>query len=167
MAEQIIIDGYNLIHRVEELRAVALQSLEEARRRLVFKLQGFLRGKKLRATIVFDGEHVGHPSRKMMDTIEIIYTLPPQKADDVIRRIVQKSTNRRNITVVSSDNPVKDYARTLGANTMRSEEFYRKYLCLEEKFEDSAEPPAMSRQELAEWLRLFGAHPEGDKDEQK
>ena len=47
------------------------------------------------------------------------------------------------------------YAKTCKANTMRSEEFYTKYLIFEDKYDSTENKPKMTKLELDHWLELF------------
>ncbi len=155
MTPEIIVDGYNLIHRASDLRRFLPDNLERARNEVILKISNFRRNKKLKITVVFDGNRVGQPSKTRQGAIEIVYAIPPKSADDIIKLLVQKSKNPQNITVISSDNGIKGFVRTCRANVMNSEDFYRKYLIIEEKFESSEQDTNMSKDELREWLDLF------------
>ena len=120
------------------------------------KLIAFKENKKIKITVVFDGNMVSQPSNVKQAGMNIHYSVPPQNADNVIKILLKKKSNHRNITVISSDNEVTGFARTCQANTMRSEEFYRKYLTFEEKFDASKKERKMSKAELNEWLKIFG-----------
>ncbi len=156
MEPEIIIDGYNLIHRTPELRRWVDTDLEKARNGLIFRLREFSRGKHIRVTVVFDGNFVGQPSSAVQGNLEIRYAMPPRDADSEIKLLLQKRSNTQNITVVSSDKSVRDFARSCRANTVSSEEFARKYLAIENKFGQESGRTSMSKEELEEWLRLFG-----------
>lgn len=155
MTSEIIIDAYNLVHRSGDLKKILNESLENAREQLLHKLIAFKSGKKIKITIVFDGNHVGQPSNIKRSGMQIHYSIPPQKADDVIKILLRKKKNCRNVTVISSDNEVLGFARTSRANVMKSEDFYKNYLVFEEKFNTTEKQQQMSKAELQIWLNLF------------
>ena len=156
MIPEIIIDAYNLIHRCSDLRKLVKQNLEESREQLLHNLIVFKKNKKIKITIVFDGDMAGRPHYVNQSGMNIHYSVPPKKADDVIKDILQKQKNHRSITVVSSDNEITGFAKTCKANTMRSEEFYTKYLIFEDKYDSLENEQKMSKTELAQWLEIFG-----------
>lgn len=155
MTPEIIIDAYNLIYRASDLRKHLQQSLEIARERLLQKLIVFRQNKKIKITVVFDGNRVGQPSSVTRSGLQIHYSIPPKKADEIIKFIVRKRKNPRNITVVSSDNEILNFARTSRANIMKSEEFYQKYLQAEQAKDSENRKPEMTEKELQNWLILF------------
>jgi predicted RNA-binding protein with PIN domain len=156
MQSEIIIDAYNLIHRVSDLRRFLNQSLEEAREQLLRKLVLFRKDKKIKITCVFDGNNVSQPSNETRWGIQIHFSVPPRKADEVIKILIQRKRNPQNVTVISSDNEILGFARNSRAQIMTSEEFYRKYLMFEIKFDSPVDTqPTMSEAELQQWLDLF------------
>ncbi|HDL18256.1 MAG TPA: hypothetical protein ENH29_04295 [Bacteroidetes bacterium] len=155
MAPEIIIDAYNLIHRVGDLRIHLQQNLENARERLLQKLIVFRQNKKIKITVVFDGDQVGQPSSVTRNGLQIYYSIPPRNADETIKILLRKRKNPRNITVVSSDNEILNFARTNRAITMRSEEFYQKFLRVEQTKNAEDTKPEMTEKELQNWLNMF------------
>jgi predicted RNA-binding protein with PIN domain len=160
MTSEIIIDAYNLIHRSSDLKKILQTNLEQAREQLLHKLIAFKKGKKIKITVVFDGSQVGQPSNLKRSGLQIHYSVPPRNADEVIKILIQKNKNPRNLTVISSDNEVLGFARTSRANVMKSEDFYKKYLVFEEKFETNKNQQQMTKAELENWLDLFNQEKE-------
>ena len=155
MTSELIIDAYNLIHRSSDLKKILRSNLEQAREQLLNKLIAFKKGKKIKITVVFDGSQVGQPSNLQRSGLQIHYSVPPRNADEVIKILIQKKKNPRNLTVISSDNEVLGFARTSRANVMKSEDFYKKYLIFEEKFKANENHQQMTKAELENWLDLF------------
>jgi predicted RNA-binding protein with PIN domain len=155
MLPAIIIDAYNIIHRTSDLRSYLKNNLEASREQLLHKLILFKKNKKLNITVVFDGNWAGQPSHTKRSGINILYSVPPKKADEVIKNLLQSRKNCRSITVVSSDNEIIGFAKSCKANTMRSEEFYTKYLIFADKFNSTENEQNMSKAELEYWLELF------------
>jgi len=155
MTPELLIDGYNLIFCISDLRAQLQQGLEIARDELLHKLITFRANKKMKITVVFDGSQVGQPNKIKQNGLYLYYSIAPQKADEVIKILIQKSRNPRNFTVISSDNEVAGFARSHGMSTLHAEEFYRKYLVVENKYDSAQTEPNMSKGELQQWLDLF------------
>lgn len=155
MTSDIIIDAYNLIHRASDLRKLLETGLENSREQLLYKLSVYRQNKKIKITLVFDGDRVGKSSTLKQAGINIIYSVPPRSADDVIKILLRKSKKPQNITVISSDNEVSGFARTCGAKVLRSEEFYKKYLIFEEKSINGEQREQMNEDELQLWMEIF------------
>ena len=154
MTPEIIIDAYNLIYRASDLRKHLQQSLENAREQLLQKLIVFRQNKKIKITVVFDGNRVGQPSSVTRSGLQIHYSIPPKNADEIIKFLVRRRKNPRNITVVSSDNEILNFA-TSRANIMKSEEFYQKYLQVEQEEDSENTKQEMTEKELQNWLMIF------------
>jgi len=122
---RIVIDGYNLIRRVPELRALDRADLEAGRDGLVNELSTYRAGKGHRITVVFDGAesvHLGGGSEKVAG-ITIRYSARGQSADSVI----QKMCREGNVDVViSGDREIMDVARKTGATPISPDLFWDK-----------------------------------------
>ncbi len=161
---QIIVDAYNMIHRVKDLRSVLEQNLEQSRVALLNRLAVYKQKKRVRLTVVFDGKSVGLDTTGRKAGIDIIFSRSPQDADTVIKHLVQKLRHRSSILVVSSDRSVADYARTMGAQSMKSEVFFQRFLStpsshpLEEKYNRH-----LTQKEVQEWLDIFNASSDSEE----
>ncbi len=155
MKPTIIIDGYNLIHRVKELREFLRIDIQHARTELINKLAGLISRKNINIRLVFDGDRVGQPSHQSINRIQIIYSIKPQIADTVIKQFVDKSKNPKNLLVVSSDSSVYQYAKSAKAQAIRSEEFYAKYFDSKKSSTSPNLQQEMSKDELQNWINIF------------
>ena len=119
----IIIDGYNLIRQSDRLRRYERQSLEAGRRALIMNLAEYQKIRKHKITIVFDGWKNGEAEeeRDRQAGIDIIYSRLGEKADEVIKRIADKSINET--VVVSSDREIASYITRLGQTALSSLDF--------------------------------------------
>jgi predicted RNA-binding protein with PIN domain len=152
----ILIDGYNLILRSPALRPGPGRSLQAARARLVNLLSWVIGSRDAHFLVVFDGaDGGGHVSGG--GRVEVRYSKPPEKADDVIRRLVEERIEQvENLTVVTSDLEVARHARAMGADVALGDLFVSSVLnpSPAEGGED-AKPPALSRKEVEEWAEIF------------
>jgi hypothetical protein len=100
---QIIIDGYNLLHNSPPYSFLAHQDLEAARRALLTDLAFYGRRRGHKILVVFDGwrEGANRESKQVEQGITVIYSRKGEKADEVIRRLVQDFS--RELAVVTSD----------------------------------------------------------------
>jgi hypothetical protein len=119
----IIIDGYNLIRQSDSLRQYERFSLEEGRKALIRFMAVYRKQKGHKVTIVFDGWESGHAEeeRDRQEGIDIIYSRRGEKADDVIKRRVEKIGEE--IVVVTSDRDIADFVTRRGGTAISSREF--------------------------------------------
>lgn len=164
MKSQYIVDGYNLIHRIDALRSQMGKSLEAAREMLIRKLLQFQLQHRSVVTVVFDSSEGGALPGVHRSGINIIYTKPPQNADQTIKSIVDKNKNRHELVVVSSDQEVMYYAKASGCRFLSVESFYQSLSVKSETAANGAPEeksnPQMSKKEIAAWLDLFKQHDE-------
>ncbi|MGV8079035.1 MAG: NYN domain-containing protein [Syntrophales bacterium] len=121
----VILDGYNVIRQSDTLRAFERRSLEEARTALARSVAAYQQKKGHQVTIVFDGWSGGSPleERDRFGNVEIIYSRKGEKADEVIKRMVHRSSEET--IVVTSDREVADYANRHGGSAVSSLDFER------------------------------------------
>ncbi len=156
-----IIDGYNVIHRIEALRIQLVQSLEKGRTALISRISPFQARHRPEITVVFDGEQSPGASRHEPGQMKIRFSKAPGKADDLIKRLVDECPNKTDLTVVSSDMAVLHYAKASGCRLLSSEQFYQ--LLSEKKVTDTGDDlgkkgdPQLSRSEIRDWIDLFNS----------
>jgi predicted RNA-binding protein with PIN domain len=158
----VIVDGYNVIHRSPRLRPGPTRTLQESRAMLVSLLSWMMGANDVRFIVVFDGAEGGGaddpPAR-----VQVIWSRPPEKADDVIRRMVEKKVGGdESVTVVTADIEVARHARAEGADVSLSDLFLASALgdigregAAEPNDESSDKPVQLSKKELEEWAEIF------------
>jgi predicted RNA-binding protein with PIN domain len=114
---QLILDGYNIIHKIPQLQTHLNHSLEDARKALASFMITWARThhNKASISIVFDGRDGIISSSQSLCGIKCIYTKTKQEADDRIISIVRNSQNKKDITVISNDNYVTNNCKAHGA----------------------------------------------------
>jgi uncharacterized protein len=119
----IIVDGYNLIRQSDTLRQAERKSLEEGRNALVRSLAVYRKLRGHRITVVFDGWVGGSPreERDLASGVEIIYSRLGEKADEVIKRLIEKGSEE--ILVVTSDREIAVFATRRGKSAIASAAF--------------------------------------------
>ncbi|MCL2670313.1 MAG: NYN domain-containing protein [Syntrophaceae bacterium] len=119
----IIVDGYNLIRQSDPFRSQERISLEEGRRALVRSLARYRQHKGHLITVVFDGWLGGSPmeERDSAGGVTIIYSRLGQKADEVIKRLVEAASEET--LVVTSDREVSLFAERRGKAAIASPAF--------------------------------------------
>ncbi len=144
-----IIDGNNLIGKVKKLSELQKKDKQSAREQLVYFLQNYFSGKKVKISLHFDGYE---NSRLSILNGKIIYS-QSRTADEKIKDEISSSKNRREIVVVSSDNGIRDYAKACGCSLMTSEEFYREFSAKNES--DDEEKRIKEINNIDEFKKLF------------
>ena len=120
---RIIIDGYNLIRRIPELRALDRENLEAGRDTLVRQLSAYRAGKGHRMTVVFDGAesvHLGGSTEKI-GGVAVRYSRQGESADSVIRKTCGEGQAE---VVVSGDREITDAAARAGVTSVSPEHFW-------------------------------------------
>jgi len=103
-----LIDGYNVIRRDADLRAAEARGLHAGRAALLRLVASAARRLSDHFTVVFDGAPGMGPAESP-GHVEVIFSRPPEKADDVLIRLARQSGDGD--AVVSDDRTVADAAR--------------------------------------------------------
>ena len=98
-------DGYNIIFAWDDLKAIAQDSLENARRRLLDILCNYQGYKRCVVIVVFDAYKVpGSPgSVEQYHNIHLVYTRESETADMYIERVTHEIGTNRRVRVATSD----------------------------------------------------------------
>ena len=161
----IIVDGYNLILRTPELRPGPDRTLQASREKLENVLS-WMMGPNAQFLVIYDGaDGVGRPGKD--GRVETRFSRPPEKADDVIRALVEKHEGRDDpLTVVTSDAEVARHARAMGADIALADLFLASAMGPARATSETPEKPAsLSRKELEDWADIFRRGKPADGDE--
>ena len=156
-----IVDGYNIILRSPRLKPGDGRTLRDSRDKLINLLAWMMGGDDARFVVVFDGAEM--PGRdESSGRVQVMYSRPPEKADDVIRRLVEKKVGGdEHITVVTADIEVARHARAMGADISLADLFLASALGAGAQggeggdAGDAEKPTSLSKQELKEWAEIF------------
>lgn len=116
-----LIDGNNLLGRISR------DELKDRRGRdgLVVRLLAFQKVVRRRIYLVFDGKPQDELAEvRVNDKFTIHYPDEGASADDIIKGLLERQTDKRNFIVVSSDRDIKDFARARGIESVGSDEFF-------------------------------------------
>jgi predicted RNA-binding protein with PIN domain len=166
----ILVDGYNVILRSSRLRPGPGRTLRESRDMLVNLLAWMMGANNARFIVAFDGTDERGPDFAT-GRVQVVWSRPPEKADDVIRRLVERHVGGDEaVTVVTADLEVARHARAMGADVSLADLFLASALGdLGREGGESTEPEkpvSLSKQELEAWAEIFTrrrAAPEGDE----
>ena len=124
MSLEYIVDGYNVIHnrlfaqvnnRASSPRLGLLECI------LCQRLTGSSRN---RVTVVFDGyPQAGYADAEFPSIIRVIFS-EDKTADERIAYIVEHASNPKNMVVVSDDNEIRYFIKSLRAKSLSVEEFF-------------------------------------------
>lgn len=118
-----VIDGYNLTNSpafaASKKNKLSPQALID-----LICLKRLIGSPKNKAIVVFDG----YPSSREAPVearanIEVIYSCD-DSADTKIKNIIEKSSNPKNIAVVSDDKEIRYFIRSIGAKPVSTDEFF-------------------------------------------
>ena len=117
--EHLLVDGYNVIFSWEELKALAQESLEAARGRLMDILCNYAAYRQCVPILVFDAYKVkgGAGSVEHYHNLHVVYTKEAETADMYIEKATHKIAKRFRTRVVTSD--ATEQLIILGAGALR------------------------------------------------
>jgi predicted RNA-binding protein with PIN domain len=149
-----LVDGHNLIPK---LAGFSLSDLDDEQH-LLAVLQVFCRVQRCSLEVYFDRASPGSRGQQRYGLVKAYFVHQSSTADQaILNRLRKLGKAAQNWTVVSSDRMVQTEARALKASVVSSEEFARLVQAAQRK--EATRPgsiePALSEDEVQEWLRLF------------
>jgi len=162
-----IIDGYNVIFSGQFRKRYS--NIEEGRNYFIKLVDSYVSRKSVRIIIVWDGEiGIAPINNKRGSRIKVIYSIPPQNADQKIIETVEKMRGSGKVIVVSNDRRhIIGVVKNLGVSTMNVNQFLslvdvkNKKNCRNidyssEKDEDiTLEKEKVNDLSVNEWMRIF------------
>jgi predicted RNA-binding protein with PIN domain len=162
--ETIIIDSYNLMHKVPELHVLLKQDQDSAVDAMIARMQGHFIKSGVKIILAFDGygknRHLGNIDAKFSKTNT---SHGYENADQLIKALIDKTRNKKLIRVVSSDNEITYYARECGCKVQGSASFWgelkeKRVLRMQRSGESSEKPQVVTRGEFEYLLKEFKKH---------
>ncbi len=142
------IDGNNLMWKIPELKKLAKLNSPQSRARLVYMLDRYFAGKKVKAILFFDGA----PNDIVRSSkMRIIYSYG-EAADVLIREAIDRLKTKHTATIISSDTWIKDYAKVNGCKAIKSEDFAKLIKSVDKKDEETERIKGIDNDEI---LSLF------------
>ncbi len=123
--EYVIVDGYNLIFAWDEMKALAGDSLDTARARLMDILSNYCGYTGNELVLVFDGfRTAGNPgSKSEYHNFHVTYTRDGETGDQYIEKLANDVGRNYNVRVVTSDNLIRLSALRSGVLRCSSKDF--------------------------------------------
>ena len=113
----LIVDGYNMIHRIGSLERIFRESPEAACESLVKMCRTIHDEDGIRTTVVFDGREkqtqIQYPCGR--NSFAVVYAPRQLTADGVIERMLTRAKKPDRITVASRDNMIREATAARGA----------------------------------------------------
>ena len=105
--EYLLVDGYNIIFAWDELKSIAWDNLDAARKQLCDLLCNYQGYQKCRIIVVFDAYKVkgGLGSVEKYHNIHVVYTKEAETADAYIERATYEIGRKHRVRVATSDGP--------------------------------------------------------------
>ena len=162
-AKEIVIDGYNLIHKLYP--SPTSDSLHLLRQKTEKKLFCFQQENRCSITVVYDGKG-SFKEYAFGAPLHIVFTPAAKSADLwIIDYVKSLNTKVKMVTIVSSDDEIRRYTTAFGARCIKSEEFVlqlqttagtdtpgnRHSSFKEKKFNEKL----LSDHEVDRWMKLF------------
>ena len=103
--EYLLVDGYNIIFAWEDLKKLAMDSLETARDQLIHMLVNYQGIRQCNLILVFDAYKVkgNHGSVEQIGGISVVYTREAETADMYIERVTHEIGSGKKVRVATSD----------------------------------------------------------------
>jgi predicted RNA-binding protein with PIN domain len=120
--DQLIIDGYNLLHQDDALDG-RRDDLQTARQRLVRRIESAALEMAPLVTVVFDGREKGSDASLSAPHLDVIFSPANRTADAVIERMVAEAEKPERICVVTSDRVEEQIVSSAGAMVLSCETF--------------------------------------------
>ena len=158
--QQIIVDGYNVVH-ADASRSSGARALDNDRMRLIDQVVRYVATRDVRVTIVFDGAGRGIGAEVVLPgKVQVLYSRRGQTADELIVSTLERHTNPREYIIVTNDMAdIGRRVRQMGASVMRSEDFLSRILkgaIVDDNHAPSREKPDAESVDIDYWLREFG-----------
>ncbi len=125
--EYLLVDGYNIIFAWEELKALAQESLDLARNRLIHMLCNYQGVVGCNLILVFDAYKVKGNEREVerVHNISVVYTKEAETADMYIEKTAHALAKRNRVRVATSDSVEQIIILAGGAYKVSAENFLR------------------------------------------
>ena len=150
-----IIDGNNLIGKINFLHKIQQKDKQHSREKLAFMIDNYFHEKKAKVTIHFDG-FKNLPIK--LNHAKIVYS-DSKIADVKIKKQIELATIRKNLVVVTSDNNIQEFARVCSCLIIKCEEFAK--TIQSKKQDDEKDIIEKMNNNFNEWEKLF------DRDEEQ
>ena len=137
--EYLLVDGYNIIFAWDELKKIAAENLDAARKQLCELLCNYQGYGKCRVILVFDAYKVkgGLGSVEKYHNITIVYTREAETADAYIERATYEIGRQHRVRVATSDGPEQVIILGHGALRLSASAFHEEMAEVQKQIGDT------------------------------
>jgi predicted RNA-binding protein with PIN domain len=141
----VIIDGNNLLHKMQNLKKLFASNPESAQLSLYETVKGKL-SKNDKLILVFDGF-------SNIKSANIIFS-GVKTADEIIRKYIEENYQKKSMAIISSDNEIISIAKACSCEILKSEDFVSEKKTLKNENinhlmpKDSEKPEGMSKRDF-------------------
>lgn len=141
--EYLLVDGYNIIFAWDELKKIALSSLEQARTALIDILCNYRGFRECELILVFDAYKVkGNKGEiEKINNITVVYTKEAETADMYIEKVTHQIGRKHRVRVATSDNLEQLIILAGGAVRISADAFYREVKQIESEIRSIINKP--------------------------
>ena len=124
--EYLLVDGYNIVFALEDLKELAEVNIEAARGKLADILCNYQGYKGCTLILVFDAYKVVGNTGEMTDyhNIHVVYTKEAETADQYIEKLAHEIGRKYNVTVATSDGMEQLIIRGQGCRLLSARELW-------------------------------------------
>ena len=137
--EYLLVDGYNIIFAWDELKKIAAENLDAARKQLCELLCNYQGYRKCQVILVFDAYKVkgGLGSVEKYHNITIVYTREAETADAYIERATYEIGRQHRVRVATSDGPEQVIILGHGALRLSASAFHEEMAEVQKQIGDT------------------------------
>lgn len=146
-----ILDGHNIIFKDIGLKSRVSANPAYAFNKLIFSCQRLTSGKTKKCTIFFDGTPPGEIITGIKN-VQVTFSYN-RSADNLIKSLIARSKNPRNLIIVSDDAEIQKFARVHSCELLPVKRFLTE--TLQSGASDAPEKPTTDDMSIEEWIRLF------------
>lgn len=147
--EYYIIDGNNLIGKVEVLYKLQKKNKQMSREKAAFLIDNYFIQKNYKGTLHFDGfENLPIKTNK----VKIVYS-GKYTADEKIKKEIEDSNIRTRLVIVTADSNIIEFAKVCGCKTLQSDTFGKLIMSRDSKEEEQKRIDEINNND--EFKRLF------------
>ncbi len=145
LTEYLLVDGYNIIFAWDELKAIAKDNMDAARRALADILSNYQGYKKCNVILVFDAYRVkGNPgSAERYHNINIVFTKEAETADSYIEKTTYEIGKKYRVRVATSDSLEQVIILGHGAERVSAGIFYSEVMEANSEIRDIVQANSM------------------------
>ncbi len=137
----ILVDGYNVIHALDETKKYLPDNMDMARNKIIDIFCDYQGYKSDIVVVVFDAYKVKGSlgSYQKHDNIHIVYTKEAQSADNYIEKVTGELKEEYNVQVITDDRLEQTIIMAKGGQKLPVSSFYKEYLYLKESSKEFLE----------------------------